>query len=153
MSVQKRNTFAGFKAKCTFPVGRDFPSSASMMERMVTFWDFSWVETMLTSRPMTSRRTRSQERGPSSFKMKSSGRMPTCTGWSATPGVDRTASEPMYNCSFFTSPENTLMGGVPRNFATNRFTGSSYTFWGLPICCTIPSFITTIISEMLMASS
>ena len=31
------------------------------MERMVAFWDFSWVETMLTSRPMTSRRTRSQD--------------------------------------------------------------------------------------------
>ena len=31
------------------------------------------------------------------------------------------------------------MGGVPRNLATNRFAGSSYTSWGLPICCTTPS--------------
>ena len=45
------------------------------------------------------------------------------------------------------------MGGVPRNMDTNRLTGLSYTSCGAPICCTTPSFITTIMSEMLMASS
>lgn len=54
------------------------------------------------------------------------------------PETGRTAASPIVSLPFCIFPWNMLMGGVPRNFATKRFTGSSYTSWGFPICWTTP---------------
>ena len=58
-------------------------------------------------------------------KLKPSGRIPIITSWSGTLVTSKTASSPMYTLPPFTEPLNTLIGGVPRNFATNRFCGLS----------------------------
>ena len=81
--------------------------------------------TMDTSLPMTSTAFISQCKGPFSSKTKPSGLIPTHTSWFYTPFASIIMSLPIYTFSLFTHPENTLMGGVPRNFATKRFAGES----------------------------
>ena len=41
----------------------------------------------------------------------------------------------------------------PINLATNAFSGSLYISSGVPICCILPLFITTIVSDIVNASS
>ena len=149
----KRNTFSGRREKPTVPLPPSTRSSGRMMARRVALWQAGWVHTMLVSRPSTSTRCRPQVRGPWAWGTNPSGRMPTHTSPSAAPGVSSTACPERHSRPAFTVPSNTLMGGVPRNFATNKLWGSSYTSWGAPCCISTPSFITTIRSEMLMASS
>ena len=108
---------------------------------------------MLKSRPNTSARSGVQTTGPASSGIKPSGRTPAQTSRSATPGTASTGRLASHSWPACTRALNTLMGGVPRKRATNRLAGSSYTCWGLPSCMSTPSFITTIWSEMLMASS
>ncbi len=143
----------GFSEKRTRAKASSGRSSALMMARIWALALLSWRQTTLTSRPMTSTPERAQVNGPFSSGMKPSGRMPTHMSPSGAPGTGSTPSWPISSLPPATRPSNTLMGGVPRNLETNRFTGSSYTSWGLPIWLTTPSFITTIMSEMDMASS
>ena len=77
VSLLNRNTFRGFNANLTVAEAVFTEFSAAMMERIVRFWEQGCVEITLTSLPMTSSRFSAQQRGPSSFRMKPSGRMPT----------------------------------------------------------------------------
>ena len=85
----------------------------------------AWVETMLTSRPITSTLESLHSKAPFSSKIKPSGLIATETALSSTPGTSKTAAPPIYNLPPSTRPLNTLIGGVPRNFATKRLVGSS----------------------------
>ena len=108
---------------------------------------------MIVSRPITSTPLSRHFRLPVSLGMKPSGLMPAYIALFSMPLIGMTGSSPINMRPCFTDPTNTFIAGVPRNFATNRFFGSSYTFCGLSICCIFPLFITTIRSEMLIASS
>ena len=95
------------------------------MARRLAAWQAGWVHTMLVSRPSTSTRSRPQVTAPAGSGSKPSGRMPTKTLPSGAPGTSMAGWPPSWRTPPFTSPSNTLMGGVPKNFATNRFWGSS----------------------------
>ena len=85
----------------------------------------SLVATIETSLPMTSTAFNPQWKAPLSSRTKPSGLMPTHTSWSSMPFAGKTTSSPMQIFSSFTYPENTLIGGVPRNLATKRLAGES----------------------------
>ena len=79
----------------------------------------------LVSLPITSMRRKMQQRGPFSSGMKPSGRIPILYSPSGVPTAGRTSFSPMKSLPPRTLPVNIFMGGVPRNFATNIFTGWS----------------------------
>ncbi len=122
LSGAKRYTLAGFRSKCTSPPEMWFQSSADMMERTTSVFAALFRKITETSRPVISGRTISLCMAPPSRRMKPSGRIPTETGPSGTdsPSATRNTGSPaIHSCPSFSSPSNMLMGGVPRNCATN----------------------------------
>ena len=84
-----------------------------------------WVETTLLSRPITSTAERLQVSGPFSSQQEA-------LRANAHPHGALPATPAGFQYALLTDPElsalhfalsNTLMGGVPRNLATNRFRG------------------------------
>ena len=121
------------------------------MARMSVFSQSGWVETMLISM--------SHHLPPFKEQQKARpGRKPFGT-YTCPYLLDRVCRRRKKNRCFTDSrpavlylPMEYVDGRGPRNFCHKRFTGSSYTSWGFPICWTTPAH-DNVSSEILMASS
>ena len=135
VTLWNKNTFYGFKSKCTVRL-RVSTRLSAVDDRADRGFSASRMgsTSTLTSLPSTSTRFKLAPKSAVFLLIKSprdgSRRSP---GWSLTPPhiKHRLVPEPKLSCRYL-SRKYRLMGGFPRNFATNRLAGSSYTSWGGP---------------------